>query len=254
MMTQVSLSVNLNKIALLRNSRGGVNPEPCEFARTALDAGAHGITVHPRPDQRHVLYRDVMSLAELCRKRTVEFNMEGNPFSEASGSYPGFMDLAEKARPHQCTLVPDASEQITSDHGFEPNKHSADGLRPIVRQLNDWGCRVSIFADPIEEVVDFATSIGVARIELYTGPYVDAIDKGSTPAKEMLRQYVRVANLAQRSGLAINAGHDLNLLNLRPFVEAMPHLQEVSIGHALITDALRMGLELAVRAYLKCLS
>ena len=245
------LSVNVNKIALIRNSRGGVDPDPYVFARIALDAGAHGITVHPRPDGRHIIHQDVMALAKLCQQNNTEFNMEGNPFAKPNKNYLGFMNLAEQARPQQCTLVPDSADQITSDHGFAPNQHNIANLKSVVRQLHDWGCRVSIFVDADEAVVDFASSVEADRIELYTGPYACATGAQQT---QTLERYARIAKLAQSAQIGVNAGHDLNLHNLRPFVKAVSELQEVSIGHALITDALHTGMDGAVRAYLKCLA
>lgn len=250
-MSNVALSVNLNKIALIRNSRGSVKPNPCVFAHSALDAGANGITVHPRPDERHIRKDDVMALAQLCKQRKTELNIEGNPFSVAHKNYLGFIKLVEQARPEQCTLVPDTPQQLTSDSGFEPSEHNANRLEPIIAQLRDWNCRVSIFSNPETEAVDFASAIGAHRIELYTGPYAHT---DQDHQKRILERYAHVADTAKRARIGINAGHDLNLLNLGTFVEAIDALDEVSIGHALISDALEMGFEQAVRAYCACLA
>lgn len=246
----VALSVNLNKIALVRNSRGGTEPDPRDFARIALAAGADGITVHPRPDGRHIRAADVVALSEICKQTGTELNVEGNPFSEARDTCAGFMDLVARVRPQQCTLVPDEPNQLTSDHGFRPGGDVAARLKPVVAKLCSWGCRVSIFSDPEEQMVDFAIGVGAQRIELYTGPYAHADDANTA---QMLERYVQVARLARDKGLELNAGHDLNLHNLTPFTNAVVGLREVSIGHALVTDALHMGMEQAVRAYIKCL-
>lgn len=248
-MAGVALSVNLNKIALIRNSREGSAPDPNVFARIALDAGAKGITVHPRPDERHIRADDLVALVQICREMGAEFNIEGNPFVEAGQTYPGFMSLAQTIRPQQCTLVPDAPQQRTSEHGFEPSEHNASRLQPLIKQLHAWGCRVSLFSEPNDEAPDFAMSVGAECMELHTGAYAHA-----DADKLVLQHYVRVAKKAQRIGIDVNAGHDLNLNNLRPFVDAVRGLREVSIGHALITDALHMGMNAAVRAYLKCLA
>jgi len=245
----VALSVNLNKIALLRNSRAGNYPSVETFARWSLDAGADGLTVHPRPDQRHIRPGDVNNLAALIAEYPqCEFNIEGNPFAAPQGSYPGLMALVEQARPHQCTLVPDSNDQLTSDHGF--NLHvDGDRVKAVIEQLHALGIRVSLFMDPDREQIDLAQQIGADRIELYTGPYA-AAHLHSKPGLDDLFERFRTAALhAQQLGLGVNAGHDLNLANLPRFVE-IPGLLEVSIGHALTVDALRLGFVEAVRAYL----
>lgn len=246
----IALSVNLNKIALIRNSRAGNYPDVVAHGRICLEAGAHGLTVHPRPDQRHIRASDIAPLSALVREfPTAEFNIEGNPFAAHLGNYPGLLGLVESSRPHQCTLVPDSQQQLTSDHGFDLR---ADGgrLQPIIRQLQDWGVRVSLFMDPDLEQIRLAQQLGADRIELYTGPFAEAYSHRSADLHPLYQRYVQAAELALELGLGINAGHDLNLDNMTVF-RALPGLQEVSIGHALTVDALRLGLVDTVKAYLK---
>lgn len=253
----IELSVNLNKIALLRNSRGGDQPSVIEAAETAIGAGAYGITVHPRPDQRHILPDDVTDLAQLLRTRhpTIEFNIEGNPFAPArANGYPGFDALIQSARPHQCTLVPDGDNQLTSDHGWDLSGDTAK-LVAAVRRYQAIGARVSLFMDPDLSQIERAAAIGVERIELYTGPFAEAVRKHgveSAHAKASFETFARAARHATTLGLGVNAGHDLDLVNL-PLFRAIHEVLEVSIGHALIGDALRMGLSRAVTAYLEVL-
>jgi pyridoxine 5-phosphate synthase len=243
------LSVNLNKIAVLRNSRGGDEPDICKAAQTCIEAGCGGITVHPRPDLRHVRPDDVRALAALLRGR-VEYNIEGNPFADARGDYPGLLALAREVRPTQVTLVPDGDGQITSDHGFDL-VYDIARLRPLVAELCDLGCRVSLFVDATTEHFEAAREIGVDRVEIYTGPYAQAFADGQ-PAGA-LAACVRAATLATEAGLAINAGHDLSQANLGAFKAAIPWLAEVSIGHALIGEALYEGLATSVRNYVNIL-
>jgi len=243
------LSVNLNKIAVLRNSRGGHEPDICTAAQTCIEAGCGGITVHPRPDQRHVRPDDVRALAAMLRGR-VEYNIEGNPFAGARGSYPGLIELAREVRPTQVTLVPDGDGQITSDHGFDLERDIAH-LRPLVNELNELGCRVSLFVDAGTENFDLAAVIGVQRVEIYTGPYAQAFSTGRPEIA--LAACLDTARRAQQAGLAVNAGHDLSLANLGTFKAAIPGLAEVSIGHALIGEALYNGLDATVREYLQIL-
>jgi pyridoxine 5-phosphate synthase len=242
------LSVNLNKVALIRNSRDTAIPSVVDAARTCIAAGAQGTTVHPRPDMRHIRPEDVEDLAVLLTDdayRSIEFNIEGNPYagSEANG-FPGFMALVERARPHQCTLVPDDPSQLTSDHGWnlagEMNR-----LKPVVDQLQGLGIRVSLFMDPVPEQIELAARLGVDRIEFYTGPYAAAFGQHQA----ILAPFIEAAKLASRLGLGINAGHDLNLDNLLTFCRDVPGVAEVSIGHAIITDALWMGLTTTVEKY-----
>lgn len=244
------LSVNLNKIAVLRNSRGGRTPDPLDAARVCLDAGAHGLTVHPRPDARHTREDDVVALSVLAQARGVEFNLEGNPFAPPRPGYPGFLVLCERARPAQATLVPDEDGQITSDHGFDFDR-DADALAPRIAQLKALGCRVSLFADA-GSAVERAAALGADRVELYTGPYADAHAAGDADAA--LRLCAETARRAQGAGLGVNAGHDLSRANLGAFLDAVPDVLEVSIGHALISEALYDGLAATVARYLAIVS
>ncbi|NKJ22551.1 pyridoxine 5'-phosphate synthase [Dyella sp. SG609] len=245
------LSVNLNKIAVLRNSRGGDEPDILRAAQTCIEAGCGGITVHPRPDQRHVKPQDVRALAAMLRGR-VEYNIEGNPFAPARGTYPGLIELAREVRPTQVTLVPDSDSQITSDHGFDPLQQAdVDKLQPLVKALRDIGCRVSVFVDAGASGFERFAAIGMQRVEIYTGPYAHAFAEGD--ARESLALCAETARRAQQSGLAVNAGHDLSQANLGAFHAAIPGLAEVSIGHALIGEALYEGLSTTVRNYLQIL-
>ncbi|MGF1469358.1 MAG: pyridoxine 5'-phosphate synthase [Sandaracinaceae bacterium] len=244
------LSVNLNKVALLRNARPHHVPDVLEAARAVIGAGAHGITVHPRPDQRHIRPDDVRGLGVLLRRSRVELNLEGNPFEEARGGYPGYLELVRQARPVQATLVPDASDQATSDHGFDPER-DVERLRPIVEELHRLGCRVSLFADPDPSGVAKLRATAADRIEIFTGPYADAHRDGHPEAA--LAACVATAQQARAAGLGVNAGHDLDLGNLPPLVRAIPDLDEVSIGHALTADALWWGWTETVDRYLAAL-
>jgi pyridoxine 5-phosphate synthase len=231
------LSVNVNKIALLRNARGGEVPNLIQVAKDCEAYGAQGITVHPRPDQRHIRYSDVPALKEVV---TTEFNIEGNPTED-------FLKLVEQVRPHQCTLVPDDPNQLTSDHGWDTIQHAVY-LKEVIARLHAAGVRVSIFLDPVAEQVEGASATGTDRIELYTGPY--AHDFHDDP-EEAVKAYAESAKLAGQLGLGVNAGHDLNLDNLQFFAEAVPNLLEVSIGHALIADAIYYGLRNTIQMYLQ---
>jgi pyridoxine 5-phosphate synthase len=239
------LSVNVNKIALLRNSRTLGIPSVLRAATIALDAGAHGITVHPRPDGRHIRLPDVRELAALVAGRPgAEFNIEGNPFHS-------MLDLAREYRPHQCTLVPDDPAAFTSDHGWDLER---DGQRiaPVVAELRRLGIRVSLFMDPVADAMARARAIGADRVELYTEPYASAFD---TPAQAReLARYAAAARAARDAGLALNAGHDLNRRNLPAFLTAVPGVLEVSIGHALVADAIEFGLAQTVRDYLAAIA
>lgn len=240
------LSVNVNKVAVLRNSRGGHAPDVVRAARVCLEAGAHGITVHPRPDARHIREDDVHALAALCGEYGVEFNLEGNPFAPPRPGYPGFIALCDAVRPAQATLVPDGDGQITSDHGFDFDRDTLS-LTPLVRTLKACGCRVSLFADAGHPALAKARDCGADRIELYTGPYAEGHARGDAAA---LAACVRAAHIAHGAGLGVNAGHDLSQDNLGDFLRAVPGVEEVSIGHALMDEALYAGLETTVRRYL----
>jgi pyridoxine 5-phosphate synthase len=246
------LSVNLNKIALLRNSRGGNFPDVIEHAQSCIRAGCQGITLHPRPDQRHVRPVDAYGIAELLQDNaSFELNLEGNPFAEAEDNYPGFVSLVLQCRPDQCTLVPDSRHQLTSDHGFDL-KIGGERLTPLIDQLHEAGIRVSLFMDPNPEQIELAAKVGADRIELYTGPFAEAYADSPEAAARIFSRHTEAANCAFELGLGVNAGHDLNLQNLQLYRQ-LPHLAEVSIGHALIVDAIAMGLEQTVRAYLAAL-
>ena len=246
-----ALSVNLNKIALLRNSREGNYPNVVEHAQLCIDQGADGITVHPRPDQRHIRPSDVRQLAALVSPiPDVEFNIEGNPFAPAMADYPGFVELVEETQPDQCTLVPDGDDQLTSDHGFDLTS-SGEQLTPVIQRLQQQGMRVSLFMDPDLEQIKLASQIGADRIELYTGPYAAAW--GTDQLQGIFEQHLAAAELATELGMGVNAGHDLNLDNLTKFA-SIPDLLEVSIGHAFTVDSLAMGMANAVQAYRELLA
>jgi pyridoxine 5-phosphate synthase len=241
-----ALSINVNKIALIRNSREGNYPNLVAMAEQCINLGADGITVHPRPDQRHIRPADVRQLASLVNaNHSVEFNIEGNPFAEPLGDYPGLLALVEETRPDQCTLVPDSNQQLTSDHGFDL-KAQGDELIPIIQQIKSLGVRVSLFMDPDLEQIQLASDIGADRIELYTGPYAAAW--GTDALEDIFQQHAAAAKLANSLGLGVNAGHDLNLDNLGKFAE-IENLLEVSIGHAFTVDSINRGMPSAISAY-----
>ena len=240
-----ALSVNLNKVALVRNTRHLGVPSLMRAATLCLDAGAQGITVHPRPDARHIRADDVGVLHHLVRGRQgVEFNIEGNPFHN-------LMDFVREYRPHQCTFVPDSEGQFTSDHGWD-FPADAERLRPLVAEAKALGVRVSLFMDPRPEQMHAVKAIGADRVELYTESYASAW--GTAAKGEVLKGFAEAAKAARAAGLGVNAGHDLNRDNLTDFLRAVPGVQEVSIGHALIADALELGYEATVKAYLAAIA
>jgi pyridoxine 5-phosphate synthase len=238
------LSVNLNKVALLRNTRHLGIPSVTRAAEIALQAGAQGITVHPRPDERHIRAGDVHDLAALLKGwPEVEFNIEGNPLHN-------LMDFVRAVRPQQATFVPDSVGQFTSDHGWR-FPEDADVLRPLVAQAKSLGVRVSLFMDPLPDAMAAARAVGADRVELYTESYARAW--GTPQQAAVLAQFTRAAEAALAVGLGVNAGHDLNRDNLTDFLRAVPGVQEVSIGHALIADALELGYAETVRDYQRCI-
>jgi pyridoxine 5-phosphate synthase len=238
-----ALSVNLNKVALVRNTRPIGIPSVTRAALLALEAGADGITVHPRPDGRHVRADDVAELSLLLRGwPATEFNIEGNPFH-------GLMEYVEQVRPHQCTFVPDETGAFTSDHGWNLPA-DADRLLPMIEQAHRLGVRVSLFMDPLPAAMSLAAQLGADRVELYTEPFARAFERGGADREASLRRYTDAAAYAHAAGLGVNAGHDLDLANL-PLFRTVPHVQEVSIGHALISRALFVGLERSVREFLE---
>ena len=242
--SKTALSVNVNKVALLRNSRHLGIPSVLKAAQMCLEAGAQGITIHPRPDERHIRASDVVELAELMKQwPDREFNIEGNPFHQ-------LMEFVRTYRPHQVTFVPDSEGQFTSDHGWSFPK-DADKLKPLIDECKAMGVRVSLFMDPDPEQMQAVQQIGADRVELYTEPY--AATFGTSANAACLMQYVDTAKAAMLQGLGVNAGHDLNQDNLPLFAQAVPGLLEVSIGHALIADALEVGYAATVHGYLKAL-
>ncbi|HTM66620.1 MAG TPA: pyridoxine 5'-phosphate synthase [Flavipsychrobacter sp.] len=235
------LSVNINKVATLRNSRGGDNPNVLQVAIDCQKFGAEGITVHPRPDERHIRYSDVRAIKSII---TTEFNIEGNPVEQK------FVDLVLEVKPTQVTLVPDEPGQLTSNHGWDTVK-KADYLRKIISIFKNAGMRVSIFVDPVEEIIAAAAETGTDRVELYTEAYAKNFHHNKEAA---IMEYVKAANVASANNLGLNAGHDLDLNNLKYFARSIPALREVSIGHALISDALYYGLENSIQLYKRQLS
>ena len=250
----IALSVNLNKIALIRNSRDTTNPNIPQHAQMCIDAGANGITVHPRPDQRHIRVADCFDLASMLQ---VEFNIEGNPMTGPRKTdrsdvedYPGFMALVKEIRPTQCTLVPDGDGQLTSDHGFDL-KQDGEQVARLVQELQSLGIRTSLFMDPDPQQIRLAAQTGTDRVELYTETYARAFRTGDD-LEHVFQQFVRAAEVAVDEGLGLNAGHDLDLNNLPRFA-TIAGLREVSIGHHLTVDAIRIGLADAVAAYQRAL-
>lgn len=243
----VRLSVNVNKVATLRNSRGGAEPRVLDAVDVCLRAGVRGITVHPRADQRHITPTDVREIASRLadRRPGVEFNIEGDP-------RPDFIDLVHEVRPEQCTIVPVVPGEITSQAGWTPGPET-DRLPDVIAAMRAQGIRVSVFIDPTAEAVALARAVGADRVELYTEPFARAFERGPAEAQASFATYARAADLAHAAGLGINAGHDLDLHNLVLF-RTLPHLDEVSIGHAIVSRALFVGLDTVVREYLALLA
>ncbi|MDM0123090.1 pyridoxine 5'-phosphate synthase [Variovorax arabinosiphilus] len=240
-----ALSVNLNKVALVRNTRHLGIPSVLFAAAVCLDAGAKGITVHPRPDARHIRAQDVHELSDLLARDwpDAEFNIEGNPFHN-------LMDFVRDCRPHQATFVPDSETQSTSDHGWT-FPEDAERLRPLIAEAKKLGVRVSLFMDPAPEMMAAARAVGADRVELYTEGY--AASRGTSRADAVLALYAEAARAAQAAGLEVNAGHDLSRDNLTEFLRAVPGVKEVSIGHAFVSDALELGYTATTRDYLRCI-
>lgn len=243
----IRLSVNVNKVATLRNSRGGREPSVLEAVDVCIAAGAPGITVHPRADQRHITPGDVLEISRALRGRrpAVEFNIEGDP-------RPDLIQLVHDVRPDQCTLVPVVPGEVTSQAGWARGDET-DRLPAVIRDMKQQGIRVSVFVDPRPEAIDLAAELGADRVELYTEPFARAFERGGADAARVFQTYVDAALHAHRRGLGINAGHDLDLRNLVLF-RTLPHLEEVSIGHALVSRALFVGLDAVVREYLSALA
>lgn len=238
-----NLSVNVNKIAWLRNARGQGKPDLIDMSKLLIDCGVAGLTVHPRPDLRHITPDDVHRLSSLCKDSNVEFNIEGNPFSEETKMYPGFLKLVNEIVPDQCTLVPDLVDQLTSDHGWVIESKDHNQILDLTQQIPE-KTRVSFFVDPNEIQIENIHRLGADRIELYTGPY--ALE----PSLNSVEPYASAFSFAKSLGLGVNAGHDLDLTNLELFLSNVP-ADEVSIGHALISDALVYGLEKTTLKYLE---
>jgi pyridoxine 5-phosphate synthase len=241
----IHLSVNVNKVATLRNSRGGRSPDVIEAVETCIAAGAPGITVHPRADRRHIAPADVRDIARALAGSAVEFNIEGDP-------RPELIHLVEQVRPNQCTLVPVVAGEITSQAGWQPGPQT-DGLADVVRRFKSSGIRVSLFVDPEADPIEWAASVGADRVELYTEPFARAFERGAEAGLASFESYAVAARLAASLSLGINAGHDLDLANLTVF-RRLPFLDEVSIGHAIVSRALFVGLDTVVREYLDVLA
>ena len=261
----INLSVNLNKIALIRNSRPGNNPNLIDYVKKIIGLGANGITVHPRPDQRHIRPEDCQEISSLIKnillaeptKKKVEFNIEGNPFASSFpktrpdfSDYPGFINILESYKPDQATLVPDNNQQLTSDHGFDLSGDTSN-LEAVISDIKKIGCRVSLFMDTDIDQISKAKEIGADRIEIYTGPFAEAFDINNFDS--IFEKHCVASEHAKRIGLGVNAGHDLNLKNLLVY-RNLPFLEEVSIGHALTIDSLNYGLDETIKKYIEVLN
>jgi pyridoxine 5-phosphate synthase len=250
----MKFSLNLNKIALLRNARGENNPSLEDYANQAIDLGVDGLTLHPRPDHRHATSEDVISLGKICKERDVEFNIEGNPFSEPSDPFQGYVNLVNTCQPDQATLVPDLPNQITSDHGWESGDHD-DDLINVISNLNDL-CKntsISLFVDNLKnnntnlDAIDYALKVGANTIEIHTGEFSKLIDLNDLTINTKLEELIYTA---KDKNLMVNAGHDLNLINL-PHLVKIGGVNEVSIGHAIVVDALNYGFEDTIKRYIE---
>ena len=250
----MKFSLNLNKIALLRNARGENNPSLEDYANHAIDLGIDGLTLHPRPDHRHATSEDVISLGKICKERDVEFNIEGNPFSEPSDPFQGYVNLVNTCQPDQATLVPDLPNQITSDHGWESGDHDGD-LINVISNLNDL-CKntsISLFVDNLKnnntnlDAIGYALKVGANTIEIHTGEFSKLIDLNDLTINTKLEELIYTA---KDKNLMVNAGHDLNLINL-PYLVKIGGVNEVSIGHAIVVDALNYGFEDTIKRYIE---
>ena len=250
--TMTKLSVNINKVATIRNARGGNTPDVLKFAVDCERFGAQGITVHPRPDERHIRYADALAIKPLI---SVEYNIEGNPKGISKSRPYGFIDLVKEIKPAQVTLVPDAEGVLTSNAGWDTVKNQ-DYLCDVVKEFKACGIRVSIFIDANPKMIEMAARTGTDRVELYTEAYAREYHEiaGKMPALQAIAPFVEAARVARDCGLGLNAGHDLSLENLAFFHQQIPWCDEVSIGHALISDALYLGIEETIHRYLKCLN
>ena len=250
----MKFSLNLNKIALLRNARGENNPSLEDYANQAIDLGVDGLTLHPRPDHRHATSEDVISLNKICKERDVEFNIEGNPFSEPTDLFQGYLNLVNTCQPDQATLVPDLPNQITSDHGWESGDHDSD-LVDVISNLNDLceNTSISLFVDNLKnnntnlDAIDYALKVGANTIEIHTGEFSKLIDLNDLAINTKLEELIYTA---KDKNLMVNAGHDLNLINL-PHLVKIGGVNEVSIGHAIVVDALNYGFEDTIKRYIE---
>ena len=246
----MKLSVNLNKIALIRNSRGNDNPSLTDYAYKCIELGVDGLTLHPRPDHRHATSQDAINLSKLCKENNIEFNLEGNPFSMPKEEFIGFQELCAHTNPEQVTLVPDDLQQITSDHGWQPG-FLDDELNKLIRSLKDSNTRTSLFIDANVDSVEYAQEIGFDRIEIYTGPFAKFLEEEDHVNLSLCKSnIIECINSAKKSMLGVNAGHDLNLDNLPHLIEC-GSVDEVSIGHAIITDALKFGFDNTIMKYIR---
>ena len=246
----MKLSVNLNKIALIRNSRTNDSPSLIDYANKCIELGVDGLTLHPRPDHRHATSEDAVNISKICKDHHIEFNLEGNPFSMPDGDFIGFQELCAQATPDQVTLVPDDLQQITSDHGWEPG-FLDNKLKNFIDSLKDSNARTSLFIDANTDSVEYAACIGFDRIEIYTGPFAHFLKNEDHINFELCKKEISACiNKANKYNLGINAGHDLNLDNLPHLIEC-GSVDEASIGHAIITDALKFGFEDTIIKYIK---